>query len=259
VSGSHGVVDPDRLHRPGDSPVHRLDAAAKLVGLVAFVVLVAVTPREAVIVPTVAAATLTLVAWLAEVPARTVLTRLAAIAPFVAFAVFVPVIGTGHRVDVVGISLSTDGLWACWGIIAKAVLGATAGILTTATTSLPELLRGLRRLHVPPPVVSIVAVMLRYLSLVTEQLVRLRRAMTARGHDPRWIWQVRPIASSVGTLFVRTYERGERVHLAMVARGYDGELPGTAAPTTTTAVASVWALVPAFVTAASLVAWTILT
>lgn len=259
MNGSHRVIDPGRLHLPGDSPVHRLDAAAKLLGLVAFAMLVAVTPREAVIVLAVDAAALTMVARLAGVPARTVLARLTAIIPFVAFACFVPLIGTGRRVDVVGISLSTDGLWAGWAIIAKAVLGATAGILMTATTPLAELLRALRRVHVPSVVVSIVAVMLRYLDLVTDRLARLRRAMTARGHDPRWIWQVRPIASSVGTLFIRTYERGERVHLAMVARGFDGELPGIDPPLTTRRVASAWAVVPALVAASSLLAWTILT
>ena len=49
--------------------------------------------------------------------------------------------------------------------------------------------------------------------------------MTARCHDPRWLWQARPLASSVGVLFVRSYERGERVHQAMLARGFTGTMP----------------------------------
>jgi cobalt/nickel transport system permease protein len=53
----------------------------------------------------------------------------------------------------------------------------------------------------------------------------MRVAMTARGYDPRWISQARPIASSAGALFVRSYERGERVHAAMLARGFTGEMP----------------------------------
>ena len=80
------------------------------------------------------------------------------------------------------------------------------------------------RLRVPHLVVAIVAFFLRYLDVVADDLRRMRRAMTARGHDPRWLWQVGPIASSVGALFVRSYERGERIHLAMLARGFDGRV-----------------------------------
>ena len=51
-------------------------------------------------------------------------------------------------------------------------------------------------------------------------------ARQSRGYDPRWLWQARAVASSAGTLFVRSFERGERVHLAMVSRGYAGAMPG---------------------------------
>ena len=50
-------------------------------------------------------------------------------------------------------------------------------------------------------------------------------ARESRGHDPRWIWQARAVASSAGALFIRSYERGERVHLAMLSRGFAGSMP----------------------------------
>ena len=50
----------------------------------------------------------------------------------------------------------------------------------------------------------------------------MRRARLSRGHDPRFLWQVGATARGVGALFVRSYERGERVHLAMLSRGFDG-------------------------------------
>ncbi len=53
----------------------------------------------------------------------------------------------------------------------------------------------------------------------------MRTAMVARAHDPRWLWQAKPIASSAGAMFVRSYERGERVHSAMLARGFTGSMP----------------------------------
>jgi cobalt/nickel transport system permease protein len=73
--------------------------------------------------------------------------------------------------------------------------------------------------------------MIRYLELISDELGRMRIAMTSRGYDPRWITQARPIASSAGALFIRTYERGERVHAAMVARGFTGEMPTFEKPT----------------------------
>jgi cobalt/nickel transport system permease protein len=127
---------------------------------------------------------------------------------------------------VLGTSLSVDGVWATWNIVAKATLGATASIVLSATTAVPDLLHGLTRLRVPRVPVAIVAFMVRYLDLLAaDQLRRMRTAMTARCHDPRWLWQARPIASSAGVLFVRSYERGERVHQAMQARGYTGTMP----------------------------------
>ena len=51
-------------------------------------------------------------------------------------------------------------------------------------------------------------------------------ARVSRGYDPRWIWQARAVAASAGALFIRSYERGERVYLAMLSRGYDGAMPG---------------------------------
>jgi len=107
----------------------------------------------------------------------------------------------------------------------KALIGASASIVLSATTPVPDLLRGLARLRIPPLIVSIVAFMFRYLDLVVDQLRRMRTAMVARCHDPRWLWQARPIASAAGVLFVRSYERGERVHQAMLARGFSGTMP----------------------------------
>lgn len=224
MSGRHRA-SPGELYVAGSSPIHRLAPEAKLVGLLSFVVIVAVTPRHAVVAFGVDAAVV-LAVWLAtRLSARILLTRLFVIAPFVLFAVFIPFLGDGEQTEVAGLSLSVDGLWATWNIVAKASLGAAASIVVSSTTTIPDVLHGLARLKVPKVVVAIVAFMVRYLDLLVDQLHRTRDAMTARGHDPRWLWQARPIASSIGVLFVRSYVRGERVHHAMLARGYTGTMP----------------------------------
>jgi cobalt/nickel transport system permease protein len=222
-SGHHAGVH--QLFVPGASAVHRLQPEAKLVALVVFVSAVALTPRHAVWAFVVDAAVLLVVAAVAGIPFAVLGRRALVVVPFLAVAALVPVIGDGPRTTVGPLALSTDGLWAAWNIAAKALLGATASVLLTATTPIPALLTGMARLRVPRPVVAIVSFMVRYLDLIADQFHRMRRAAAARGHDPRWLWQARPIAASAGTLFVRTYERGERIHQAMVARGFTGHLP----------------------------------
>ena len=246
------------LYLDQGSPVHALPAAAKVAGLVLFVVSVASTPRRAVAALVANAVVVVAVVLLARLPLRTVLVRTAAVLPFVAFAFVLPLVATGKRTEVLGVSVAADGLWASWNILAKAFLGATAGLVLTATTRVPDLLAGLGRLRVPAVVVAIVAFMLRYLELVVDEVGRMRRAMVARAYAPRWIWEARPAASSVGTLFVRTYERGERVHQAMVARGFTGVMPPPvgepSAPLGSTLAALVPGVLAAGLLAASLLA-----
>jgi cobalt/nickel transport system permease protein len=97
-----------------------------------------------------------------------------------------------------------------------------ASLLLAATTEPRDLLAGLERLRVPAQLVQIMGFMVRYLDVVTDELRRMRTARESRGftaRDPRH-WPV--LARCAGALFIRSFERGERVHLAMVSRGHDG-------------------------------------
>lgn len=213
------------LYVHGHSRLHRLPPEVKLAATVAFVFAVAVTPRQAVWAFAVDAALLAALIARSGVGARFVLRRLAVVLPFIAFALFIPFVASGEQVEVLGVGVSREGLWGAWNVVAKATLGATASILLAATTEIPRLLSGMGRLKVPWVLTTIAAFMVRYLELLAGELRRMRIAMAARGYDPRWLWQARPVATSAGALFVRSYERGERVHAAMLARGYTGVMP----------------------------------
>jgi cobalt/nickel transport system permease protein len=223
VAAVHGLASD--LHHDGDGRLHRLSAEAKIVATLVFAAAVVATPREAVWAYAVHAAALAAAATAARLPAAVVLRRLRIELPFVAFAAFLPVLGRAPRLDVLGLSLSEPGLWAAWGIVAKGTLGVGAAVVLGATTSVTELLAGLDRLRVPRLLTSIAGFMVRYLAVIGAEASRMSIARASRGHDPRWLWQARAVASSSGTLFVRAYERGERVHLAMCSRGYDGTMP----------------------------------
>ena len=242
------------LYVHGHSRVHRLAPEVKVAAAVAFVFAVAVTPREAVWAFGVHAAGVMSVIWLAGLPVLFVLARVAVVAPFVAFAAFIPFIGSGDRVEVLGVALSVDGLWSTWNILAKATLGATVSVVLSGTTEVPQLLRGMNRLHAPQALTMIASFMVRYLGLLSEELGRMRVAMTARGYDPRWLWQVRPIAASAGALFIRSFERGERVHAAMLSRGFTGEMPDLDDRRATVAEWAAAAVLPAVATGVAVIA-----
>lgn len=220
MSGSH-----DQLYRAGTSPLHRLAPECKVAATVLFVFTIVATPREAVWAFALFALILFGLSRVGQVPFGFVVRRLVIEIPFLAFAALMPILGQGERVDVLGVSLSVAGLWAAWNIIVKATLGVTATILMAATTSVPDLLRGLERLRVPRVFVGICAFMIRYGDVIGAEMQRMRVARASRGYDARWLWQARAVAASAGTLFIRSYERGERVYLAMASRGYAGTMP----------------------------------
>lgn len=207
------------------SVIHHMAPETKVLAAVMFIFAVAITPREAFWAFAIYFIIVAGLAITSRVKFGFLAARLATIIPFVLFALMLPFIGTGDRVDVAGLALSIDGLWSMWNILAKATIGASVSILLAATTEVPDILKGLSRLKVPPVLTSIASFMIRYLEVIAGELGRMRVAMTARGYDPRWIGQAKPIASSAGALFIRSYERGERVYDAMLARGYTGSMP----------------------------------
>jgi cobalt/nickel transport system permease protein len=214
-----------RLHRPGDTVIHRLPPQTKLVALFAFVVLVVLTPREAFWAFGAYALLLTAVVALAEIPGRVVARRALVEVPFVLFAVLLPFVTPGPEVEVLGLSLSTEGLLGAWNILAKATLGVVASIVLAATTEPRSLLLGLERLRLPSMLVQIASFMLRYADVILGEMERMRVARESRGFHARHLGQARVLAQSAGALFIRAYERGERVHLAMLSRGYTGTMP----------------------------------
>jgi cobalt/nickel transport system permease protein len=250
-----GHVRLDALHLHGSGPLHRARPQCKLLATVLFVLAVVATPREAVWAFGLQALLVAAVARAGAVPLRLVARRIAVEAPFVLFALLLPFAGRGERVEVLGVWLSADGLWGGWNILAKATLGVAATIVLTATTTIPELLRGLERLRMPSALTTIASFMVRYADVLTGEVARMRVARLSRGYDPRWLWQARAVAASAGTLFIRSYERGERVYLAMISRGWTGAMPDTGG---LAASPGQWAgalAVPALAAAVALTAW----
>jgi cobalt/nickel transport system permease protein len=223
------------LHRTGvagdpASPIHRLDPRAKIVGLAGITIVAVTTPLHAWPAFVACALALGLIAALARVGAGIVWSRVRVILPLVVFvAAFVPFVRGGPSVQVGPLSLSEQGLETFALVTIKATIGAVSAVLLGATTSFPDILHGLERLRTPRLLTVIAAFMYRYVFVIVDEARRMRAALVARAYRPRHLGQVAAIGRLVTALFLRSYERGERVYLAMMARGYAGTMPRLAA------------------------------
>ncbi|MGA4841395.1 cobalt ECF transporter T component CbiQ [Streptomyces sp. G45] len=252
-----GAGHSHRLYRHGHSPVHALPPHTKLTAVLCFVVVVVSTPRTAVWAFALYAALLAAVAHAARVPPPFLLKRLLIEAPFVGFAVLLPFVARGERVDVLGLSLSESGLWGAWNVLAKGTLGVAASVLLAATTELRALLLGLQRLRLPPLLVQIASFMVRYGDVIADETHRMRIARESRGFEAKGVRHWGVLAKSAGALFIRSYERGERVHLAMLSRGYTGAMPVIDEATATRAQWSYALTLPLTALVVCLLGWTL--
>jgi cobalt/nickel transport system permease protein len=221
VGAGHG----HRLHYHGHSRIHHASAHRKLVALVTFMLLAVATPISWWPLFVAYAVALGAVVVASQVPPLYLGKRMVVEVPFVLFALLVPFVGHGPQVEVLGLTVSEPGLVAAAGLLAKGTLGVLASLTLAATTEPDDILRGLQRLRMPDQIVQIMGLMIRYLDVVTAEMGRMLTAMRSRGCDPRSPRHWPALAKALGALFIRSYERGERIHLAMLSRGYTGTLP----------------------------------
>ena len=220
-----GAAHGHTLHFHGHSVLHRTPVHAKLLGLLGFVTVVVLTPGEYLLAFAAYALIVAVLVRLSRVPVRNLWRRLWPVLPFVGVALVLPFVATGDRVAVGPLSLAVEGLRGGLELLLTVLLAATSAVLFAATTEPRELVRGLDQLRLPQPLVQILGFMLRYLEVVSDEVRRMSVALTSRGfraRSPRH-WPV--LARTLGALFIRSFERGERVHLAMVSRGYTGRMP----------------------------------
>jgi cobalt/nickel transport system permease protein len=248
-----GAGHADPLHLDHDSAVHRLAPEVKILATLLFTIIVVITPREEFLAFAGYTLLLAVVAALARVRPLWLAKRSTIELPFVLLAIVLPFAGQGERVTWLGLSLSVDGLYGAWNIFVKGTLGVLAALLMAATTTMRDLILGLDRLHCPKVFTQIATFMLRYIGILIDDARRMRIARLSRGYDPRFLWQVKALAVGLGALFLRAFERGERVYLAMMSRGYTGRLP---APEGGGATAAQWVMSAALPLVAAAIAIT---
>ena len=224
MSGMHAVAAAGLAGDPA-SPVHRLDARAKLLGLAGLTCVAATAPATAWPLLAACAAVLATVAAAARVPARVVWRRARVVLPLVLLAAAsMPFVRHGGAVHRLGpLAVHDAGLTVFAAAAGKAVVGTVSAVLLASTTTVTAALEGLRRLRAPAVLVAIAGVTWRYVFVLTGELARMRIALAARGHRPRHLLQAAALGQLATALFLRAHARGERVHVAMAARGWTGD------------------------------------
>lgn len=234
-------------YHDGRSLVHHLDARIKLLLALAYILASALTPAGAWPIYILLLAILLGVEVLSEESLGFYFKRSLLALPFVLAAV--PLIFTlpGDALFTLAlggakITASLPGLERFLSVLMKSWISVQMAIVLTTTTPFPDLLLALRALRLPRLLVAVVGLMWRYLFVLADEVLRLSRARAARsgvddGPDRKsggsLAWRARVTGGMVGNLFLRSFERSDRIYVAMLSRGYDGEvrsLPQPAPP-----------------------------
>jgi len=234
-------------YQPRRSSVHRLDPRVKFVLAVSFILTTALVPPGAWPVYILLLAFVLAVEILSDLGVGYVLRRSLLAIPFVLAAL--PVIFTlqgpvlfSLDIGPWTLTVTQTGVERMVSIMLKSWISVQAAIVLAASTPFPDLLVAMRAVKVPRLLVAIFGLMWRYLFVMVDEALRLLRARAARsGHSDRsdlkpggkLAWRGRMAGGMAGSLFLRAFERSDRIYMAMVARGYNGEVRSFALPTIT--------------------------
>ena len=225
----------DRYH-DHDSFIHRLDPRVKAVVTVVFIVSNALLPDGAWFAFGFAWLFLLLCNLLSKLGYTYTLKRSIIALPFALIAITALFSIPGKPLSsffFLGMNLTiTDaGLLRFVSILIRSWLSVQMAILLAAVTRFPDLIHALEHLRVPAILTTIIAFLYRYLFVMTDEVLRLLRARESRSAAAPGsrsgggvMWRAKIAGNMAGQLFLRSYERSDRIYNAMLARGYAGHL-----------------------------------
>ncbi len=220
----------------GSSPVHALDARVKLLLALATILALALIPPGQALALAAVAALLWWTVLRAEVGLGAIMGRAVVALPFALVAVTLVFSRPGTPLFQVSLGALTltatdNGLVAFATVVVKSWLSVQTALLLATTTHVTDLLYALRALRLPRVMVAILSFAYRYLFVLVDEAERLLRARACRAAalpgrraGGSLTWRAAVLGRMVGTLFIRAYERSERIYVAMLARGFTGEL-----------------------------------
>ncbi len=122
------------------------------------------------------------------------------------------------------LNIYEHGLQKFFMINVKSVLAMFMSVIITSTTDFNMLLKGMEKLRLPRMMIVILSFMYRFIFLLIDETERMWMAYQSRYIHLPLMHRIKFLARQIGVLFIRTYERGERVYQAMDARGFQGKV-----------------------------------
>jgi cobalt/nickel transport system permease protein len=222
-------------YQEGNSLVHRLDPRVKLILALAFIVAATAMPHGAWLSFLLLLVMLGIIIAVSSITPWLILKRSMIAIPFALVAVTLVFAGKGgplltFRLASWSFSVTAQGIIAFVSILVKAWLAVLMATLLSMTTTFPQLLSAMRALRLPSVIVSIISFMYRYIFVIADEALRSQRAREARSAHPQgktrgsMLWGAKVLGGMIGSLFLRSYERSERIYAAMLARGFDGTI-----------------------------------
>lgn len=207
----------------GESPIHHIDPRVKIIGTIAFSVVVALSNGLETLV---AALVMSLVpAVLARLPVKPFLARLFFANGLIFFIwIVLPFTYDGTPLFSIGpLVLSAEGLMHALRITLKCNAILIITIAALGTTPVFAIGYALDQLHVPGKLTHLMVFTYRYIHVIFREYEKLTNAMKIRGFRPdTTVHTYRSYAYLVGMLLARSYDRAERIHQAMLCRGFSG-------------------------------------
>lgn len=225
----------DRYHEK-ESFIHRLDPRVKTVVTIVFILSNALLPDGAWLAFIFAWLFLLVSNHLSQLGLGYTLKRSIIALPFALIAITVLFSIPGEplvtfQVFSSPLSVTDAGLLRFVSILIRSWLSVQMAILLVATTRFPDLIHALEHLRVPAVLTTIIAFLYRYLFVLMDEVFRLLRARESRSAAATGtrsgggvLWRAKVAGNMAGQLFLRSYERSDRIYNAMIARGYSGHL-----------------------------------
>ena len=207
-----------------DTFVHRLDPRVKVITTMLFLFAVISFPKYEVAALVPFFLFPVLLTTVGEIPIRFILRKVLLVSPFaIMIGVLNPLLDTATITVISGIPISA-GAVSFLSILLKFSLTVSAALLLIATTSFPGICHALRRLGLPSLFVSQLLFLYRYIFVLMEEAMRITRAREMRSVGSRGAG-IGVVVRLIGTLFVRTVDRAERIYQAMLSRGFQRDIP----------------------------------
>jgi cobalt/nickel transport system permease protein len=218
-----------------DSIVHQLDARVKIIGLFAIIIAMVAIPYSRTVLTTgiLFFAFLAALWALAGLPWLVDAKRLIMVLPFGFFLIFFQIFFTNryyavfHEIATLpfGIHIYAESVEFAFILLVKFIVCVSAIILLSSTTKLHDMLEGAGRMGLPPEFALTFGMMIRYLFVFGYIYRKINESLATRCFDPfdpalPYRYRMKQIGYTVGTIFIRSYEQGERVYTSMLCRGY---------------------------------------